>query len=172
MNNATRYGWFALIAVGVVLAIGCPQQGADRPATYAVSGQVTQGDEPVAGATVTFVPTGSGKAATGITDESGNYTLTTFKAGDGAVPGTYGVKIVKFEGSEPAEAAGGGGGGGAGGGDIGEQMPDDYGGAAEVSDEPPANLLPSKFESPDTSELEATVTEDPAQNVFDFDVSG
>jgi len=52
--------------------------------------------KPVAGAAVTFVPTAAdGEAASAITDSEGKYALTTWKAGDGARPGEYRVKVSK-----------------------------------------------------------------------------
>jgi len=172
MRKATLYGWFVLLTMGIALGLGCPQQGAEGPATYAVTGTVTQGGQAVEGATVTFVPTSGGKSASGITDASGKYTLTTSKAGDGAVPGQYGVKIVKYEAAE-TQASAGGGGGPEGAEGTGPEMPADYGGAAESpEEEAPANLLPPQYESPDTSGLKATVTDDPGKNVFDFELEG
>jgi len=54
--------------------------------------------KPVAGAAVTFVPTGEGgEAASAITDSDGKYALTTWRAGDGARPGEYRVKVSKQE---------------------------------------------------------------------------
>jgi hypothetical protein len=172
MSRTMLYGCFALVIAGIVLGLGCPQQGASGPKTYAVTGTVMQDGKPVDGATVTFVPAGEGKSATGVTDASGKYTLTTSKAGDGAAAGQYGVKIVKYEGGEAETAAGGGGGGQEGEAGIGPEMPSDYGGAAKASEGAPTNVLPSQYESPDTSQLSATVTEDPSKNVFDFDLKG
>ncbi len=167
MRKATFYGCFALVMVGMVLGLGCPQQGGDRPATFAVTGTVTQGGNPVDGATVTFVPTGSGQSAVGTTDGSGKYTLTTFASGDGAAPGQYGVKIVKYEGGETDVAAGGGGEGAEG------EMPADYAGAVEDdAASAPVNLLPAKYETPQSSGLTATVTDDASQNVFAFAIEG
>jgi len=165
MNKATLYACCALVMVGMVLSLGCPQQGSDQPATYVATGTVTQGGSPLEGATVTFVPTASGNSATGITDASGKFTLTTFASGDGAVPGQYGVKIVKYEGGGTDAAAG------AGGAAPGE-MPADYGGAVEEESSEPANLLPEKYADPNTSGLTASVTDDPSQNVFDFPLEG
>jgi len=166
MRKATLYGCFALVMVGMVLGLGCPQQGGDRPATYAATGTVTQGGNPVEGATVTFVSTGSGKSATGITDASGKFTLTTFASGDGAVPGQYGVKIAKYEGGGAVAAAGGGGA-------APGEMPADYGGAVEEKETSgPVSLLPAKYESAESSGLTATVTDDANANVFDFPLEG
>ena len=166
MRKATLYGCFALVMVGMVLGLGCSQEGGDRPATFAVTGTVTQGGNPVDGATVTFVPTGSGQSAVGTTDGSGKYTLTTFVSGDGAATGQYGVKIVKYEVGETDAAAGGGGGGTDG------EMPADYAGAVEDDAAAPLNLLPPKYETPQNSGLTATVTDDASANVFDFPLDG
>lgn len=146
-----RYGWVTLIVVGIALVAGCPEQGADRPKTVPVSGTVTYNDAPVEGATVTFVPSGSGKAATGITDASGKYTLGTFASDDGAVPGSYGVKIVKFKSAPRAD-------------DGVEDMDSEAYDAAQQAGgaEEPAeaeNELPEKYADPKTSGFEATVAE-------------
>jgi hypothetical protein len=53
--------------------------------------------KPVAGAAITFVPTGEGEAASAMTDSEGKYALTTWEAGDGARPGEYRVKVSKQE---------------------------------------------------------------------------
>jgi hypothetical protein len=62
-----------------------------------VTGTVTFQGKPVAGAAVTFVPTGEGEAASAMTDSEGKYALTTWAAGDGAGPGEYRVKVSKQE---------------------------------------------------------------------------
>jgi hypothetical protein len=73
-----------------------------------VTGKVSKGGQPVSGATVTFLPQGTdGRAATGTTDASGVYNLTTFESGDGALPGSYKVMITKFAGAATPAPAGG-----------------------------------------------------------------
>ena len=63
-----------------------------------MTGTVTLQGKPVAGAAITFVPTGEeGEAASAITDSEGKYALTTWEAGDGARPGEYRVKVSKQE---------------------------------------------------------------------------
>jgi hypothetical protein len=164
MKRTRLRGWFVLAVVGTVFAFGC-EQAADRPATYPVTGQVTLNGEPVDGATVTFVPSGEGQAASAVTDASGNYALSTFGADDGAVPGQYNVKIVKYPGSEPAAA-------GAGGEYTDEMYQEGYGGAADTGEEAaePENLLPEKYADASTSGLTATVQE--GDNNFDFALEG
>lgn len=82
---ATAAGlWAATIA-------GC---GEARPRTVAVRGQITYHAQPLAGGTVTFVPFEPGPAAIGVISKHGRFTLTTFRPGDGALPGEYRVMIV------------------------------------------------------------------------------
>jgi hypothetical protein len=163
MRNMTWCGGLGLAAIGLALAVGC-QGGGDRPATHPVSGQVTLGGTPVEGAIVSFVPTGEGgNAASGTTDASGNYTLSTFASGDGAVAGEYGVKVVKYEGQQQQAA-----GSGSEEETDASGYPASYGGAApEGQDEgPAANRLPPKYANPSTSGFTATVQA--GNNTFDF----
>ena len=84
-----------LLPVGIFLT-GC--SNSSGPPTYAVTGTVTMQGKPLAGAVITFVPTGNeGVAASAITDSDGKYALTTRQAGDGARPGEYRVKVSKQE---------------------------------------------------------------------------
>jgi len=169
MKSTTWNALLALVVIGVVFSLGCPQQGADRPKTFPVSGTVTLNGQPVEGAIVTFVPTAGGKGATGRTDASGKYTLTTFASGDGAVPGQYNVKIVKFETTGTEAAAG------PGGAEMDEEA---YTAAQDAAQEggeeeaagAPKNLLPEKYADPATSGLKATVKE--GDNTIDFALEG
>jgi hypothetical protein len=71
---------------------GCSSE--NRPVS--VEGMVTLDDRPVEGAMVVFVPEGSvGRPASAITDSEGHFALTTFKEGDGAMPGDYRVVVKK-----------------------------------------------------------------------------
>ena len=81
----------------VVMFTGCGG-GSVGPDTEPVSGTVTMDGKPVEGAQVVFVPSGSGRAASGTTDASGRFKLTTFNPQDGAVVGSYAVTISKVEG--------------------------------------------------------------------------
>ena len=95
MNRPGKLAVSVLVAVGIVLT-GC--SNSSRPPTYPVTGTVTSQGKPVAGAAVTFVPTGDeGEAASAITDSEGKYALTTWQAEDGARPGEYRVKVSKQE---------------------------------------------------------------------------
>ena len=95
MNHPGNLAVSILVTVGIVLT-GC--SNSSRPKTYPVTGTVTSQGKPVAGAAITFVPTGEeGEAASAITDSEGKYALTTWRAGDGARPGQYRVKVSKQE---------------------------------------------------------------------------
>jgi hypothetical protein len=96
MNRPGKLAAISLVTVGIVLA-GC--SNSSRPPTYPVTGTVTWQGKPLAGAAITFVPTGEGgDAASAITDSEGKYALTTWEAGDGARPGEYRVKVSKQAG--------------------------------------------------------------------------
>lgn len=95
-----------VIAVVVpFLAAGC-NSGPRHPPTYPVSGTVTQGGKPLAGATVVFVPAEGAvgqEAATGVTDAEGRFKLTTYSSDDGANAGDYQIKVSKFDGKRPTK---------------------------------------------------------------------
>ena len=95
MNHPGNLAISTLMTVGIVLT-GC--SNSSQSPTYRVTGTVTSQGKPVAGAAITFVPTGNeGEAASAITDSDGKYALTTWRAGDGARPGEYRVKVSKQE---------------------------------------------------------------------------
>lgn len=68
--------------------------GCGGSTTSSVSGTVTLDGKPLADATIQFVPDGAGRDATGQTDKNGYFSMSTFKPGDGVVPGTYKVVIA------------------------------------------------------------------------------
>jgi hypothetical protein len=85
----------------LVLTAGCDRPGdPDYGTPVPVGGVVRVGGRPAGKIRVTFVPTdGRGKEGTGDTAADGQFTLTTFRTGDGAVPGRYVVTL------EPAPGA-------------------------------------------------------------------
>jgi hypothetical protein len=89
-----------LAAVSLFTAAGC-----GKGKLYKLEGVVTLNDQPVPGATVTFIPTGSGPPASGLTDETGTFRLTTYNTGDGVKEGEYKVTV------KVSEAGSGGGAG-------------------------------------------------------------
>lgn len=86
-------GLLALVSAVLLLA-GC---GSGKPATVPVSGVVKVDGKPMEGATVTFMPKAGGRPATGVSDASGKYTLTTFQGGDGALAGEHAVIVTKIK---------------------------------------------------------------------------
>lgn len=92
-------GLFCVVLM--VTLVGC---GASHPPLTIVTGTVTYDGEPLADATVAIMPDGgdgTSKPADGMTDASGQFTLkTTFPDGeiiDGAVEGSYTLRVVKYE---------------------------------------------------------------------------
>lgn len=138
------------------LLIGCGSEP-ELDGTTAVTGTVTHNGTPVEGATVTFSPTGEGRAASGITDAEGRFKLTTLAADDGAMPGVYSVAISKtsVQGAMTVEES------------------EAY--LQKHNQAPPApvtkELLPVKYKNPAQSGLSATVNEG-GENDFTFDLAG
>ena len=78
------------------LLCGCSGEGDFKVAK--VNGQVACQGQPVANVLVQLIPTAAGeggatgKSAIGTTDANGNFELSTYEPGDGAVVGTHSVK--------------------------------------------------------------------------------
>jgi hypothetical protein len=125
-----------------------------------VTGTVTVESQPLAGALITFLPKteGEGLAASATTDSNGMYSLTTQGAGDimGAVPGEYGVTVVKNE-SVPVHS---------GDNDVPAEerkIVDSYALPKVI------RHLPAKYEAPSSSGLSALV-EKKGKNIFHFEL--
>lgn len=83
----------AFAAVALFATLGCSEK---KPPNYPpVGGTVTLQSKPVAGAVVTFIPTGAGTGGNGVgaTDESGQYKLKSSHGTEGVPPGEYKVVI-------------------------------------------------------------------------------
>ena len=78
------------LLLGLALS-GC---GPQSPPTAKVEGVVTLDGKPIEGAAVVFTPP-EGRMATGATDSSGRFLLSTFKQGDGALLGQHRVTVSK-----------------------------------------------------------------------------
>jgi hypothetical protein len=85
-----------VVALAALSLSGC----GGGPAMAPVKGRVMFNGKPVRQASVIFAPIASGekdlqagKPATGLTDDDGNYTLSTYKLNDGARVGRHQVKI-------------------------------------------------------------------------------
>lgn len=90
----------AMVAMlGVWMLAGCGGGGGSAPVVK-VRGKVTFKGSPVANVNVNFQPVG-GRPASGTTDASGTYTLSTFGTDDGAVPGTHKVYLSVSQTTPP-----------------------------------------------------------------------
>lgn len=76
----------------MVLAIGCNS----RPTCVPVSGKVLIDGKPLERGTITFLPEG-GRQSTSDIDKSGNFTLSCFKLGDGAIVGKHRISVSSTE---------------------------------------------------------------------------
>ena len=76
----------ALLGLVVVL-IGC----GDGSGMVPVKGKILLDGAPLPSASISFVPQGEGRQATGTTDAQGVFTLSTVDPKDGAMPGKYKV---------------------------------------------------------------------------------
>ncbi len=161
----------AISLAALAILVGCRSQ--EGPDTMPVTGVVTQEGLPVAGAKVVFAPTAVGlQAASGTTDLEGRFELTTLRAGDGAVPGSYNVGISKTKGAEP-EAA------------IPEGLSDEEAtkraaekfyaskealtATGKVKPKPAVELLPTIYKNPAKSGFKAEVIEG-GDNHFEFNL--
>jgi len=131
------------------LAAGC---GPSLPPTAAVHGRVLLDGRPAAGVSVEFVQQGAARHAGGLTDTAGNFSLTTFAPGDGALLGEHRVTIF-----QPA------------------MPPPDLADApfptADLAEQAEAgeSCIPAVYSDSQTTPLGATVVE--GENHFDFRLS-
>jgi hypothetical protein len=112
--------------------------------TASVKGTVTLDGKPVAKAGVAFRPQDGSRMSTGETDEQGNFVLTCYERGDGAVPGAHAVTVTKFEEKRLDLPEGAD--------ELAAEM------AASKSRQPKRKwIVPEKYSDPETSGLKFTV---------------
>jgi hypothetical protein len=158
-TRASRFLVSHLLVVAsatALLVVPACSSGPERPPTIKVTGKVTMNGTPVPGATVSFQPTPpGGRAAVGITDDAGRYTLTTFSGGDGAVAGDYAVTVNKTETVAATSSA--------------SANSDEYVPPEGLKEPPPAkSLIPPRFGNARESGLRATVGG--GSGSFDFEL--
>ena len=95
--------WAVLLLPLLVTIGGCSSEP-ETPETVPVSGAVMYNGQPVVGATVSFMGEGAPKAAVGVTDDKGEFQLSTFGANDGAVIGEHSISVVKTAAAPEASA--------------------------------------------------------------------
>ena len=141
----------AALAFGLT-AFGCSD---DLKARYPVSGTVTYKGQPVPKGTITFSPLDdAGEGAFGDI-VGGSYRLTTHTTGDGAVPGRYRVSIASAEAITPKAAY--------------DTDPNATPEAAVAKAQRAAkHRIPTKYASPDSSDLTAEVEAE--SNTFHFEL--
>ena len=90
--------WASLIAPWLALGVlGCSNAETSKT-LVPTGGTVTLDGQPLAGASLTFMPVEGtvGQGGTGSTDDAGKYEMIHFRAGKGAEPGKYKVVISKL----------------------------------------------------------------------------
>ncbi|HBJ38524.1 MAG TPA: hypothetical protein DDZ51_27970 [Planctomycetaceae bacterium] len=148
----------AALAGMLALSVGCGGDGG--PVPVPVTGQVLYQGKPVEDARITFHgrTDAGGRSASGKTDGQGNFSLTTFKSGDGAVPGDYTISISKTaESAKPLDTAVDPD-SGEYGADYGAMMAAAASGPALKKLQP--GVLPEKYNSPATTDLQRSVVAD------------
>jgi hypothetical protein len=83
-----------MLAIMVALETGC---GPSRPALLPAEGVVTLDGKPLANAALVFQPKAGGRPASGRTDATGRFSMGTFAAKDGVLPGEHTVTIMAVE---------------------------------------------------------------------------
>ena len=97
--------WLIHVGLCCLFAIGCSD---GKPRRVPVTGTVTYNGKPLPGGDVVFVPadTSNGFRARGKANERGQFALTTFDEGDGAMPGEYKVTVFAYRPADPKRDAG------------------------------------------------------------------
>lgn len=138
-TSSALVSWFTVMASFVVAAMcGCGAAEGERVQVFPVTGLITQGGKPLAGAQVVFHPKNPADSRTpvaqGRTDEAGKYQLTSYETNDGAAAGEYAVTVQYYPLIKNGE-----------------------------SFSPGPNVLPPKLATPETTDLKATVAAAPTE---------
>lgn len=137
-----------VILFAVVQLAGC---GNERPKLHPAQGKVTYQGQAVKNASVLFQPQ-KGPVATGVTNESGEFTLLT-NGESGAVEGSHKVSISAVSS-----------------GTVNMSV-EDYEKTGDLPEIETRSLIPEKYGNFETSGLTAAVTSSPPKNAFNFELS-
>ena len=88
-----------IVVLALVTVVGCGG-GVERPKTIPVTGTVMYNGKAIAGAEVSFWSETAPRAASGITDAEGKFSLSMFEPHDGAIPGDNIITVAKVSGGE------------------------------------------------------------------------
>lgn len=150
-----RYGLGLLV---MIVVCGCGD-GAETPTVVPVKGTVMYKQKPVEGATVSFMAKGASRAASGVSDASGAFQLSTYAANDGAIVGEHVITVSKVKAEAQATS------------DPTANMNDpsqltaQWEQTKDGDPEASKTLLPEKYSNPNTTPLKETVSES-GENTF------
>lgn len=154
--NGTRCGmkWLPALSAALGLLVSVSGCGSGYPTTSTVSGKVTFGGQPVTEGMIVFQPK-HGRPALGTIRPDGSYVLTTFREGDGALPGEHLVTIQSRRVRGGMSAAR----------NIEEELTMSGRSSAPTTVQ---WLVPERYSREATTPLKANVN--PDQNIIDFDL--
>lgn len=92
---------FTCVIVALMFASGCG--GAERIGTVPAKGKVLLDGQPLAGANIRFFPD-KGPAASGFTNDAGEFVMDTNGDNAGVLPGTHQVAVEKMGPFDPKDA--------------------------------------------------------------------
>lgn len=129
----------------LVLAVfgGCGRS--NGPVTIPVRGEVLYQGSPLKEGLVVYLPKNSddSRQASGKIEADGSFVLTTFKKGDGVVPGEYAIVVYPYD--SPAGA---------------ERTREQIEAAAQTGAPRPATMIPERYSDPAASGLTDTINDE------------
>lgn len=132
-----------LAVISFVNSSGCSYEdewSAQRPKTHKAKGTLMMDGQPLEGATIVMHAQAHDLSSQGVSDANGKFTLSTFKPNDGAVAGAHKVAVTKR---------------------TYEEVKTKFNSAEENSvAKVPKELLPKRYSSPVTSDIEVSIKED------------
>ena len=119
---------------------GCNRS--NGPITIPIRGEVLYKGRPLTTGLVVYLPknTDDSRQASGKIDANGSFVLTTFKNGDGVVPGEYNIVIYPYD--SPAGAT---------------RTREQIEAAAQAGEQRPKNLIPERYSKAAASGLTDTI---------------